>query len=257
MTKCPYGDVHTANEFQVRLFKDLLAPGQRGPRSTSAVTSGVVSGYFLPEFTRSNLFCKSRHSMLVSYFYQSLLLCLWSFQASAGPTISLYHARALANNTVTVNGPESYCLIVPKDQHTDIGDSEYPGGTTTYCSKLAKYDSSQGELPPGFWTNVDHVSGPGVNGGRYTQLTGCINPNLVDRLNPEDQGGQYDSSGGPSGIGNPEYSLCIGYNHYVELLEPLGPRACIRCCDDPDDCPTKLDRSGCPAVIPGNYFDCD
>ena len=64
----------------------------------------------------------------------------------------------------------------------------------------------------------------------------------------------------------------------MELLEPAGPRACIRCCQDPADCPTdkgKLpqvdyclfsfffewrsfsDTDGCPAVIPGNYFDCD
>jgi hypothetical protein len=28
------------------------------------------------------------------------------------------------------------------------------------------------------------------------------------------------------------------FKHYVELLEPAGPRACIRCCDDADDCPT-------------------
>jgi len=72
------------------------------------------------------------------------------------------------------------------------------------------------------------------------------------------------------------------YNHYVELLEPAGPRACIRCCDDPDDCPTHMgqfvpfvlkqklrveptrsllllnkDTEGCPNVIPGNYFDCE
>jgi hypothetical protein len=26
----------------------------------------------------------------------------------------------------------------------------------------------------------------------------------------------------------------------VELLEPAGPRACIRCCDDPDDCPVHM-----------------
>lgn len=32
------------------------------------------------------------------------------------------------------------------------------------------------------------------------------------------------------------------YNHYVELLEPAGPRACIRCCDDPADCPTNMGK---------------
>jgi len=65
------------------------------------------------------------------------------------------------------------------------------------------------------------------------------------------------------------------YNHYVEMIEPSTPRACIRCCDDPDDCPTTdgvfcsnniftfvlkskyPDTAGCPAIIPGNYFDCE
>jgi hypothetical protein len=30
------------------------------------------------------------------------------------------------------------------------------------------------------------------------------------------------------------------YNHYVELVEPADKRACIKCCDNFDDCP--LDR---------------
>lgn len=29
------------------------------------------------------------------------------------------------------------------------------------------------------------------------------------------------------------------FNHYVELVEPGGPRACIRCCDDFNDCPVN------------------
>lgn len=30
------------------------------------------------------------------------------------------------------------------------------------------------------------------------------------------------------------------YNHYVELIEPSQKRACIRCCQDFDDC--RLDK---------------
>jgi len=87
-------------------------------------------------------------------------------------------------------------------------------------------------------------------------VTGCIRPEKVSQLVPEDAGGQYDSSGGVNGLGNPQGSICLGYNHYVELVEPRGPRACIKCCDHPDDCPTNKDTQGCPTVIPGNYFDC-
>ena len=71
-------------------------------------------------------------------------------------------------------------------------------------------------------------------------MTGCIRPEKLSRLNPNDAGGQYDSSGGVGGKGNPQDSQCLGYNHYVELVEPAGPRACIKCCDDPADCPTDM-----------------
>ncbi|PPQ64978.1 hypothetical protein CVT24_008165, partial [Panaeolus cyanescens] len=87
--------------------------------------------------------------------------------------------------------------------------------------------------------------------------TGCINPETLDRLDPGDAGGQYDSSGGEGGRGNPVGSVCRGYSHYVELIEPAASRACIRCCDDEDDCPVHRDTEGCPAVIQGNYFTCD
>ncbi|TEB30845.1 hypothetical protein FA13DRAFT_498756 [Coprinellus micaceus] len=166
-------------------------------------------------------------------------------------------ARTEPENTVLIKGPDNFCLVVPRDEHTDIGESEHPGGTTVYCSPNARYDTRQGQLFSTFWTNVEHVTNFGVNGGRYTQLTGCIDPSTLDRLNIDDDGGQYDSSGGSFGTGNPEGSVCVGYNHYIEILEPSAPRACIRCCDDPDDCPTHDDKDGCPSVIPGNYFDCD
>jgi len=148
-------------------------------------------------------------------------------------------------------------IVLIRNPHTNVGDSEYPGGMTSYCSAAAKYSDLQGELASNFWRNVDYEMGRGVNGGRYVQLTGCINPETLDRINSDDSGGQYDSSGGANGQGNPAGSVCTGYNHYVELLEPAGPRACIRCCDDASDCPTNKDTSGCPTVIPGNYFNCD
>jgi hypothetical protein len=96
------------------------------------------------------------------------------------------------------------------------------------------------------------------------EVTGCIRPSHLSRLNPNDAGGQYDSSGGAGGRGNPQGSICLGcdfmtfvnfnvwanlkdfvfsYKHYVELVEPAGPRACIKCCDDPADCPTNKGRS--------------
>ncbi|KAG8734775.1 hypothetical protein FRC12_018384, partial [Ceratobasidium sp. 428] len=122
---------------------------------------------------------------------------------------------------------------------------------------------------------VEFKSGTSSRGARFAQLTGCIRPETLSRLNPNDGGGQYDSSGGDGGKGNPQGSTCLGYvcilyhlrrhligvgdryKHYVELVEPDVKRACIKCCDNYDDCPLDKDQNGCPAVIPGNYFNCD
>lgn len=180
---------------------------------------------------------------------------LLAFALSLPTTLAASPAVA-PDNTVVVDSAQKYCMIMPRDPHTDIGDSEHPGGMQSFCSASAKADSAQGLLPDNFWSNVEYKTGMGSSGGKWVQLTGCIRPETVDRLNPNDAGGQYDSSGGAGGRGNPEGSVCNGYNHYVELVEPRGPRACIRCCDDFDDCPVNKDTSGCPAVIPGNYFNC-
>jgi hypothetical protein len=120
--------------------------------------------------------------------------------------------------------------------HTNIGDSEYPGGMKTYCSPAGRYSSQQGQLPAQFWSNVAFKTGNGPSGKRYAQreisfvslettretdtirveVTGCIRPELLSRLNPGDEGGQYDSSGGAGGQGNPAGSVCLGRVLYMQ-----------------------------------------
>ena len=39
-------------------------------------------------------------------------------------------------------------MIMPRDAHTNVGDSEHPGGMQTYCSKSAKYSDEQGAYTP-------------------------------------------------------------------------------------------------------------
>jgi len=184
----------------------------------------------------------------------ALLLFLSAVSVLSSPFDLL--RRVSPDNAVMITNNTTYCIIVPRQPHTDVGASETTGGEQTYCSASAVSSPLQGTLSPDFWSNVEYKAGTGVGGGRYAQLTGCIRPETLDRLNPTDGGGQYDSSGGDGGLGNPEGSICVGYNHYVEILEPAGPRLCIKCCDDPADCPLNMDTSGCPAVIPGNYFNC-
>ncbi|KIO31509.1 hypothetical protein M407DRAFT_241762 [Tulasnella calospora MUT 4182] len=164
-------------------------------------------------------------------------------------------ARVAADNMVQITSTTDYCMIVPRNKKTDIGDSEQPGGMKTYCSKPTS--SLQGTFASNFWKKVTLKQGKGKNGKDYIQLTGCINTTTCDRLNPSDGGGQYDSSGGSGGKGNPQDSQCTGYASYVELIEPADNRACIRCCQDKADCPTNKDTQGCPAVIPGTYTGCD
>ncbi|KAL0063427.1 hypothetical protein AAF712_009631 [Marasmius tenuissimus] len=284
-------------------------------------------------------------------FPQAILSVVFASLALASPSTGTLHARQAPDNVVYVTDANKYCMIFPKDAHTNIGDSEHPGGMTTYCSEAGKYNDAQGTIPNGFWKNVDFQSGISSRGARFAQLTGCIRPELVDRLNPNDAGGQYDSNGGDGGRGNPRDSVCLGmimpknlhtdigdsehpggmttycsknarfadvqgtipdgfwtavdfqmgvsertggrfaqmtgcinpgvldrlnpgdgggqydssggregggirgivfvmgtfntslYQHYVQLLEPAASRACIKCCDNLDDCPTKMGMS--------------
>ncbi|KAF7300955.1 Allergen protein [Mycena indigotica] len=186
-----------------------------------------------------------------------LTLAAFALASPSGLHTDGFEKRAADDNIVYVTDANLHCMIMPRDPHTNIGDSEHPGGMKTYCSPAGKYSSLQGTLPSNFWSNVEFKTGYGRNGGRFAQLTGCIRPETLDRLNPNDGGGQYDSSGGDGGQGNPRGSVCLGYKHYVELVEPDVRRACIKCCDDPSECPLDRDQSGCPAVIQGNYFNCN
>lgn len=82
--------------------------------------------------------------------------------------------------------------------------------------------------------------------------------------NDSQGGGQYDSDGGEGGKGNPQNSACEGcestcghtFMHismnssssdssYVEMVGPDGKNGaiCLRCCQDPSDCPTDKDTT--------------
>jgi len=154
---------------------------------------------------------------------------------------------------VKIKSKNDFCMVVPKDPRTTIGDSERPDGATVWCQNPSgATSSSTGTFNGAFWSNVD-VSSPKDG---IIQMTGCINVGTCDRLDPNDDGGQYDSNGGSDGLGNPARSFCQNYPSYVQLIEPSAKRACIRCCQNANECDLSRDTSGCPAVIPGNYYDC-
>ncbi|KAG8918264.1 hypothetical protein FRC02_002495 [Tulasnella sp. 418] len=91
--------------------------------------------------------------------------------SSPTPEVNEYEARDLEprvslTNMVRINSAKDYCLIVPKNKRTNIGDSEHPGGMTTYCSKP---QGGQGKLPSNFWKNVAYKKGKGKTGKAYVQ----------------------------------------------------------------------------------------
>lgn len=160
---------------------------------------------------------------------------------------SALERRAAPDNTVWVTSVADHCLILPRHKMS-VGDSESPGNMRSFCTK--PYSSKQGQLASDFWTKAHFKKTD-----KYVQITGCINPKVQSTLLSNDEGGQYDSNGGEGGRGNPAGSVCLGYSSYVELVEPAGNRACIRCCYDPSDCDVSQDEAGCETVIPGKY-DC-
>ncbi|KAB5589295.1 putative effector protein [Ceratobasidium theobromae] len=154
--------------------------------------------------------------------------------------------------SVNPNDPLDFCLILPLKPHVNIPDSETDNGAMTYCSGKAFSDPSQRRLPDKFFSHVDVRQGAGKNKKKYVQMTGCFRREKFG-FNDDDEGGQYDNGS----KGHPKCSKCVGFDHYVSLIEPAENRACLRCCEDPADCPTNMDTQGCEAVIPGNYFDCN
>ncbi|KAF8317403.1 hypothetical protein DL93DRAFT_2055549 [Clavulina sp. PMI_390] len=138
------------------------------------------------------------------------------------------------------------CMIAPKDPHTDIGVAE-GSGTKTYCTAAARWDkANQGQLPADFFSDAKYVEYKGAKGGLIQQISGCINTSHLSRLNPNDEGGQFDSS-----------AFCIlpGNNvrgYYVQQFEPAQNRFCIRCCADNNDCPHTNDTKGCEVALPGS-----
>jgi hypothetical protein len=102
-------------------------------------------------------------------------------------------------------------------------------GTWSRCDPAGAKLQAQMLMPSNFWSHVSFKSGNAV-GKRFAQrthfphipatdelysyfsliVTGCIRPNTLDRLVPNDLGGQYYDD-------HPGESICLGYKHYVEV----------------------------------------
>lgn len=56
-----------------------------------------------------------------------------------GGTAHELERRAAAYNTVHITSTTDYCLVVPKNKHTNIGDSEYPGKSLHWTIRMGKF----------------------------------------------------------------------------------------------------------------------
>lgn len=79
---------------------------------------------------------------------------------------------------VKINTKDDFCLVVPKDYQTSIGDSEKPGGETVWCQNRSRATSSSTGIFSGpFWRAVD-ITTPKSG---VIQMTGCIDVSTCDR----------------------------------------------------------------------------
>lgn len=70
-----------------------------------------------------------------------------SFSTVVFTAVALLSTKLIAaqdpDNKVTINSAESYCVIMPRDPHTNIGDSEHPGGMQTYALPVLVHPTSK------------------------------------------------------------------------------------------------------------------
>nr|CAG8653115.1 2593_t:CDS:1 [Entrophospora candida]CAG8658533.1 12542_t:CDS:1 [Entrophospora candida] len=139
----------------------------------------------------------------------------------------------LDNNTI--------CTYLPPAPGGYIADHE--NDAIPFCNT---------STPPGLQGSVNIIPGGLIATAHfkaddgYVQYTGKINPDAY-QLHHDDQGGQYDSVGAPAG------ATCVGFDKFVNIIEPADQRFCIRCCTDSSKCDTNDSTKGCPYVVPGDY----
>ncbi|QRV97880.1 hypothetical protein RhiJN_25899 [Ceratobasidium sp. AG-Ba] len=103
---------------------------------------------------------------------------------------------------------KQYCVLLPAVKGENVGDAPYNGGVQAFCTKGALTDTKNQKPLPSNFLPIDVYGEERGKNGRYSRfVAGCFNATSVG-LNPNDEGGQYASVGGPNGKGYPENSVC-------------------------------------------------
>lgn len=111
----------------------------------------------------------------------------------------------------------NFCTFLPPAGSTDRIISNTEWNAQAYCMGNTPEATNANKLPDGFILSAHYVATDD-----YVQITGQIDPSKA-QLDPSDDGGQYD-------IKAPNGASCVGYDFFVNLIEPTGDTYCIRCC---------------------------
>ncbi|KAI8884358.1 hypothetical protein K501DRAFT_322987 [Backusella circina FSU 941] len=174
------------------------------------------------------------------YISSSLLVA--SLCLAASTIASPLEARALntSHYWTTIKSANSFCVFLPPKPGLEVAVNENNGipfcSTTNLTPKAKKF-------PTGFITTAHYLKT-----STYTQITGFFDRTKY-KLKSTDGGGQYDNHA----HGKPVGAQCVGYNYFVNLIEPDVNRFCIRCCQEKADCNTGRSGYGCLRVVDGDY----
>ncbi|KAK3815459.1 MAG: hypothetical protein J3Q66DRAFT_370791 [Benniella sp.] len=153
--------------------------------------------------------------------------------------ISVGSAQPPSTRRLTIHPKTRFCLILPDAVGIPIADIE---GSISWCTGPTSVVYGANKFPAGFIKSAHYAEGPD---GRYTQVTGRIDRTKFDLL-PTDRGAQ-------AWLFHPLDSYCVGFDWYVQFVEPNRNIYCLRCCYNKEDCPTNKPDKGCKDVIPGDY----
>ncbi|RCH87974.1 hypothetical protein CU098_001207, partial [Rhizopus stolonifer] len=170
----------------------------------------------------------------ISLFMASALAIASSFVQADVITSNDYYPLT------TIESQQDFCIFLPPQPGLEVAINENNG--IPFCSNTSLVKNAT-QFPEGFITTAHYLKQ-----SNYVQITGFFDRTKYD-LGETDGGGQYDNHDN----GKPVSAQCLGYNYFVNLIEPDIQRFCIRCCQEKEDCNTGRSGYGCLRVVDGDY----
>ncbi|KAG0043537.1 hypothetical protein BGZ83_011288 [Gryganskiella cystojenkinii] len=155
-------------------------------------------------------------------------------------TLLALGAQAQINGQIaSLDSADNYCFFLPPMVGGDIAANE--DAAIAFCNKANSKAPGAKIFPEGFV-----LSAHWATSDSWVQITGQIEPSKYS-LNPCDAGGQYD-------IQAPVGATCAGYNHFVNVIEPIDGVYGMRCCMNKADCVVSKSTYGVRTIF-GSEWD--